>query len=462
MSSDGRFREGRPDGGREVERDLDLAFEIFAARRTHPEVARLALRVLAAQPDRASAALLLGKHRELCGETDEARRLYHRVAGNGGSQVINAARALRDLAFAERDRLEARSWARTVLGLDQEGWEDWLQLGHARALCGDVDGGWRLLDEAVALCARTAVDDLPRALGRRAACLLESFAPPDEFVPAAEAAIRANAASPMVGLLLGWAYMVQYRFVDAETLGLRLLREDPTADQVQNLVTTVRTMQQIVQGAAAQDITLDDIRRSGVIEMAWRQLRDEALGTDLASALAALDDVMPDDLRASLRAGAVLSDDDAALLGPMVSEDLVSWHDGQQPGSGTAWSLPEPVRLLSAAEIIALGTDVDADPTLHASWPPDDSWEAVMTDDAGSYLVVVAFGTLVRRHPGRPDVPVAPSMADWIWDRVASFGGRDARPTRPPHAMDKAVECTAAQADVAVGAEEGRIRPASS
>lgn len=191
----------------------------------------------------------------------------------------------------------------------------------------------------------------------------------------------------------------------------------------------------IVEGAEAQDITLDDIRRSGVIEMAWQQLRDQVLGTDLASALASLDDVLTADLRATLRAGAVLSDDEAEQVGAMAAEELVAWHDGQQPGSGPAWGLPEPFRLMSAVEILALDAEVEADPAAHPAWPQDEAREAVMTDDAGSYLVVVAFGALVKRCPGRPDEPVAAAMADWVWDRVASLGGRDPRPTRRPHAV---------------------------
>ena len=439
MSIVDRSRSGPTDGGEAVERDLDLAWELLAVQPTDPQVAVLVLRVLAAQPERSSAALLLGKHRELCGGTDEARRLYRQVAGRGDRQFINAARALRHLAFVENDQLEALSWARTVLGVDQEWWDDWIELGHAQARCGDIDEGWRQLDVAVARCARTAADELPKALGKRAMYLLGTFAPPDLFVPAAEEAIRADAASSTIRLMLGWAYLVQYRFPDAEQLGLRLLRENPTEDQFRNLVETVRTMQRIVEGAEAQDIALDDIRRSGVIEMAWQQLRDRVLGTDLASALVSLDDVMGDDLRATLRAGAVLSDDEAEQVGSMAARELVAWHDGQQPGSGTAWGLPEPFRLMSAVEILALDAEVEADPAAHPAWPQNEAWEAVMTDDAGSYLVVVAFGALVERGPGRPDEPVAAAMADWIWDRVASLGGRDPRPTRLQHAPPTSV-----------------------
>ncbi|WP_367129143.1 tetratricopeptide repeat protein [Saccharothrix sp. HUAS TT1] len=416
-----------------VERTLDLAWELFAAQPSHPEVAELALRVLAVQPERSSVSLLLGNHREVCGETVEARRLYLRVAGRRDGQFVNAARALRHLAFAEHDHPEALRWARTVLAEEHEDWSDWMELGSAQALCGEHEDGWRRLDQAVALCSRTAPDDLPRALGTRAVHLLRSFAPPDRFAPAAEEAIRADAANSWVALLLGWAYLVQYRFADAERLGLRLLREDPTEELLQNLVGTARTMLRIVENAHAQDITLEDIRRTGVIELGWRQLRDQVLGTDLASALAALDEVMPADLRATLRPGISLSAEDAAAadvdkIGSMVAEDLVAWHDGQQPGSGAAWGPAEPFRLMSAAEIIAEATAIEADPAAHPDWPENEVWEQVMTDDAGAYLVAVAFGALVRRRPGQPDEPVAESMADWIWDRVADFGGRDPRP----------------------------------
>jgi tetratricopeptide (TPR) repeat protein len=417
------------DDGDAVARTLDLAWELFAAQPTHPKVAELALQVLAVQPERSSVSLLLGNHREICGDADEARRLYLQVAGRRDGQFTNAARALRHLALAEHDHPEALRWARTVLGEEHEAWDDWMELGYAQALCGEHEDGWRQLDEAMALCSRTAPDELPKALGKRAVYLLGSLAPPDRFAPAAEEAIRADAANSSVALLLGWAYLVQYRFADAEQLGLRLLRENPTEDLLQNLVGTARTMLRIVENAHAQDITLADIRRTGVIEMGWQQLRDQMLGTDLASALAALDDVLPADLRTTLRPGAAISDEtEGDKVGSMAAEDLVAWHDGQQPGSGAAWGLAEPFRLMSAAEIIAMATEIEADPAAHPAWPENEVWEQVMTDDAGAYLVVVAFGALVKRRSGQPDEPVAASMADWIWDRVVDFGGPDPRP----------------------------------
>ncbi|MGH1564313.1 T6SS immunity protein Tdi1 domain-containing protein [Mumia sp. DW29H23] len=417
----------RSDDPGAAERDLDLAWELFGAQPTHPKVAELALRVLAVQPERSSASLLLGNHREACGATDEARRLYLRVAGRRDSQFINAARAVRHLAAAEHDYPEALQWARTVLGESQEEWDDWMELGSALAFSGEHDDGWHQLDEAVALCARTAPDELSTALGLRAVYLLGSFAPPDRFVPAAEEAIRADAADSWVSVMLGWAYLVQYRFADAEQLARRLLREDPTEGQFQYLLGTAQTMQRIVENADAQGYSMEDVRRTGVLEMTWQQLRDRELGIDLRSALAALEDAMPADLRATLAPGASFADE-ADMPGAMAADDLVTWHDGQRPGTGSTWRQPEPFRLMSAAEIRAMTSAIEADPAAYPDWPENDAWEPVLTDDAGAYLVVVAFGALVKRRSGQPDEPVAASMAGWIWDRVADFGGRDPRP----------------------------------
>jgi tetratricopeptide (TPR) repeat protein len=411
-----------------AERDLDLAWELFSAQPTHPRVAELAVRVIAAQPGRSTPVLLLASHREFCGDIDAARRLFLQVIGRRDGQFINAARGLRRLAFDEHDHAEALRWARTVLAEEHEDWADWMELGAAQASGGDHEKGWHQLDEAVALCSRTAPDNLPKALGKRAEYLLGSCAPPERFAPAAEEAIRADAADSWVAMLLGWAYLAQYRFDDAEKLGLRLLRENPTDDLLQSLVGTARTMLGIVEKARGDDITLADIRATGAMELAWQQIRDQKLGIDLASALTALDAVLPAGLRATLRPGATADDLAGEKVGSMVAQDLVAWHNGQPPGSGASWGLAEPFRLLSAAEIIAMDAAIDADPAAHPDWPENEIWDQVMTDDAGAYLVAVAFGTLVKRRPGQPDEPVAASMADWVWDRVAGFGGQDPRP----------------------------------
>ncbi|AXB44626.1 tetratricopeptide repeat protein [Amycolatopsis albispora] len=409
-----------------VERDLDLAWELLGAQPTHPKVAELAVRVLAAEPERNSALMALGNHRHARGELDEARRLFLQVAGRRDNWFTMAARSLRLLEQAEKNHDEALRWARVVLGEDHEDWHDWMELGDIQARSGEYEAGWRQLDEAVALCSRTAPDDLPKALEKRAEYLLASLAPPERFAAAAEEAIRADAANSWVGVLLGWAYLAQYRFDDAEQLGLRLLRENPTEDLLHSLVDTARTMQEILKKASDDDITLDDLRRTGALELAWQQLRDQKLGIDLTSALAALDDVLPDDLRATLRPGAELGEGEK--VGSLAAQDLVTWHDGQEPGTGALWGLAEPFRLMSAAEILAMDAEIEADQEAHPDWPENEVWEQVMTDDAGAYLVAVAFGALVKRRPGQPDEPVAASMADWIWDRVAAFGGRDPRP----------------------------------
>ncbi|MFI7680245.1 tetratricopeptide repeat protein [Actinophytocola sp. NPDC049390] len=412
-----------------VARDLDVAWELLAAQPTHPRVAELALRVLAAQPGRNSALMALGNHRQACGEMAEARRLFLQVAGRRDGWFTMAARALRHLESAENNHAEALRWAHAVLAEDQEDWDDWMRLGQVQARAGEHEAGWRQLDDAVALCSRTAPDDLPRALGKRAEYLLESLAPPERFAPAAEEAIRTNAADSWVAMLLGFAYLAQYRFDDAEQLGLRLLREDPTDDLLQSLVGTARAMLRIVEKASGDDITLEDIRDTGVMEMSWRQIRDQKLGIDLPSALAALDAVLPAEVRATLRPGAAPhAESGRDKVGAMVAEDMVTWHDGQQPGSGAVWGLAEPFRLMSADEIIAMDAEIEADRAAHPDWPENEIWEQVMTDDAGAYLVAVAFGALVKRLPGHPDEPVATSMADWIWDRVAEFGGHDPRP----------------------------------
>lgn len=413
-----------------VERDLDLAWELLGAQPTHPKVAELALRVLAAQPARSSATMALADHRLACDDVDEARRLFLEITGRRDKWFVMAARSLRFLELGENNLDEALRWAHIVLGEGQEDWDDWMQLGRAQARSGEHEVGWRQLDDAVALCSQTAVDDLPEALGKRAEYLIASFAPPERFAPAAEEAIRANAADPWVAMLLGWAYLAQYRLDDAEELGLRLLREDPTDELLQQLVGTARSLLQILEKAQDDGVGLDDIRRAGVLETAWQQIRDQKLGIDLPSALEALDAVLPADLRAVLRPGAEAADlvDGDEKVGSKIARALVTWHNGQEPGSGAAWGLAEPFRLMSAAEMMAMDAEISADWAAHPDWPEDEVWSQVMTDDAGAYLVSVAFDTLVKRRPGHPDEPVAASMADWVWDRVADFGGRDPRP----------------------------------
>lgn len=189
---------------------------------------------------------------------------------------------------------------------------------------------------------------------------------------------------------------------------------------------TARTVQNIVDNAAEEGITLDDVRRSGMLETSWQHLREQSIGVDLASALAALDEVMPAEVRATLAPPA--DPEKAEEAGAIAGETLLIWHDGQPQGSGAVWGLAEPFRLLSLDEVIALQDAIEADQAAYPEWPENDVQEPVMTDDAGAYLVVAAFGAVVRRQAGHPDVPVASTMAGWVWERVEQYGGVDPRP----------------------------------
>lgn len=409
-----------------IEKTLELGWELIEAQPTHPKVAELAARVIAAQPERSSAMLLLGLHHEACERYDDAKRLYLQVAGRRDNQFSSAASALRHVSFAMRDFDEALRWARVVLEEDQENWDDWMELASALAETGQVEEAWPAMDDAVVMCARNEPDRLPTALAKRAGYLLASFAPIERFIPAAEEAMRANVASPEVGLMLGWSYLVQYRFEDTEQLALRLLRENPTEELFLSLLQTARTVQNIVDNAAEEGITLDDVRRSGMLETSWQHLREQSIGVDLASALAALDEVMPAEVRATLAPPA--DPEKAEEAGAIAGETLLIWHDGQPQGSGAVWGLAEPFRLLSLDEVIALQDAIEADQAAYPEWPENDVQEPVMTDDAGAYLVVAAFGAVVRRQAGHPDVPVASTMAGWVWERVEQYGGVDPRP----------------------------------
>ncbi|KRF20628.1 hypothetical protein ASG90_18850 [Nocardioides sp. Soil797] len=409
-----------------IEHNLDLGWELLSAQPTHPKVGELAAQVIAAQPERSSASLLLGLHLEASGRLEEAKRVFLQVAGRRDNHFVTAAQCLRHVSFGLRDHAEALRWADVAIKEEPESWGNVMELGSAMAENGDLDHAWQRLDDAVAMCARTSPDDLPVALAQRAGYLLSNFAPLERFMPAAEEAIRADAASPWVALMLGWSYLVQYRFDEAEELTLRILRIDPTEELFQTLLETTRTVRGVVDDAAEEGITIDDIRRSGVLETTWRLLRERELGIDLDSALVALEEVLPAEVRATLSPPA--SPEQTEEAGALAGESLALWHDGQRPGVGDTWGLGGPFRLMTAAEMIALEDAIDADASAYPGWPENDVREAVMTDDAGDYLVVVSFGAVVKRRAGQPDEPLAPSMGDWVWAQVARFGGADQRP----------------------------------
>lgn len=406
-----------------IERDVDLAWELYDAQPTHPEIGRLATRVLAQQPGRNGIRMLLAMHRNASGAVDEARDILLSVAGQRDRFFVNAARELRDLEQSECRYDEARRWAETAVREDPERWLDQMELGLATAMCGELDAGWRLLDAAVATCASTDADTLPDALVSRAIHLMQSWAPHERFVPAAEEAMRANPSSEFIGGPLAWAYMATGRFDDAEELALRLLRLDPTDGIAEGVVTVIRSWRATI---AKGEVTFADIHDSGLVEIMWTQKRDELLGTDLASALAALEPVLPAELRSALRPPG----DEDTVRDTAGEREIAAWHDGQEPGTAGLWGVDGDFRLMSGAEIAAMDEAIEKDPEAWPGWEQDrldDYYTQVMTDDEGSYLIATLENVVIRRS-GSDDVVVTSSLSAWFWDRVAAFGGRDPRP----------------------------------
>jgi hypothetical protein len=74
---------------------------------------------------------------------------------------------------------------------------------------------------------------------------------------------------------------------------------------------------------------------------------------------------------------------------------------------------------------------IEADPEAWTQWDADgEYYTQLFTDDAGGYFIEGTAGRLYRRRPGQDDVEIAPSLTDWLWDRVVAFGGGDPRPGR--------------------------------
>lgn len=406
-----------------IERDVDLAWELYDVQPAHPEIGRITTRVLAEQPGRNGIRFLLALHRKATGAIDEAREILLEIAGQRDGYFANAARKLRDLELSECRYAEARKWAEVVLHEEPGDGQDLVELGIATAMSGELDAGWQLMDDGVAQCARTDVDALPHALLSRSIYLMQSWAPADRFIPAAEAAIEADPTSEFVAGPLAWAYLREGRFDDAEELALRQLRLDPTDGLVESVLVLIREWRAVV---AKGEVSFADIHASGVAEWAWGQKRDQLLGIDLDSALAALDEAMPSELRAAL-----LPPLDAAAARESAGEvEIAAWHDGQTPGTGALWGAEGAFRLMSSVEIAAMDEAIEADPDAYAQWQTTDLQEyftQVMTDDQGGYLITTLDDVRVRRS-GAEDVVVAPSLAAWFWERVAAFGGRDPRP----------------------------------
>lgn len=404
-----------------LERERDLAWELYDVRPDHPEIARLAARILARQPDRTGIIWLLAMHLRACGRDDEARTLFLDILGRRDAIYVNTARSLRDLEQWVGNHAEAVRWAAEVVRERQDDGDDLLELGAAMALAGDLERGWQVIDDGVALTASTSPDDLGDAFMSRAHYLFLTFAPPERFIPAAEEAVRVDPSSEFVGAPLAWAYMHEGRFDDADALCRRLLRLDPTDHRMSSVLGVLRAWQAVVDRG---DATFDEIRETGIVGLAWTEKRAQMLGIDLASALVELDRVLPAELRTALLPPA---DPEVADASPGEAA-VAAWHDGQEPGAGSVWGLPGNFRVMSSTEIAAMDDAIEADPDAHPQWPQTlaGHYVQLMTDDDGGYLIATRDGAVVRRTGVRDEV-VAPTLADWFWDRVAAFGGEDAR-----------------------------------
>ena len=173
--------------------------------------------------------------------------------------------------------------------------------------------------------------------------------------------------------------------------------------------------------------TLDDLHRRGFFTPLWDELRAQQLGCGLSDALEALDEVMPAELKAVLRRRAGRK----TLAETGGERKVLAWHDGQDVGAGGVWGLGGDFRLMTSAEINAMDTAVEASPEKFPQWDAKhlhEIYAQIMTDDAGGYLITLAGGRVVVRREGADDIVVAPSLTDFFWDRVASWGGRDRRP----------------------------------
>lgn len=406
-----------------IERDRDLAWELYDFQPEHPRIPELALSVLARAPQFTGMIILLALHRHARGDDDEARRLLQELIGRRDRQFLNAVRKLRDLESSAGNFVESLRLAELVLREDPEAsWEDRMDHANALAHTDDPETAWRRIDQAVELSARTDPEQYAQALGQRALRFLATGAPPDRFLRAAQQAIEADPTEPLLATALAYAYLYDYRVDEAKQLLLGVLREDPTDTVAQTGMTIVNGILGPIERGVA---TMDQIRAGGLGEIVWRTLRDQLFGTGTAEALDALDEVLPADLRQALHPpldaeAARASGGDHTLLGRC---------DGQDVGTGLLWGTGEPFRLLTGSEVRTTDDAIEQHPADWPQWDHENEYFTLLfTDDNGSYLFEGSGGRLFRRSPGQSDQQVASSLADWLWDRVAAFGGTDARP----------------------------------
>lgn len=408
-----------------IEHDRDLAWELFEFQPQHPRIPELAMSVLARAPQFTGMIILLSMHRQACGDVDEARRLLRELLGRRDRQFLGALRRLRDLEASTGDFAEAMRLGELVLREDPDAdWFDRMDLAAAVSMAADPEQGWASMDDAVELAGRTAPEAYAGALGLRALHFLSTGAPPTRFLAAAQQAIEADPSETTLSTALAFAYLYDYRPQEAAELLARVLREDPTDEVAQGGMIVARGFLDPIERGVG---TMDDLRRAGMGEIAWRILRDKVFEAGLAEALAALDPLLPAELGASLRPP--LDRDAARASGG--DDTVLAWRDGQRPGSGGLWGDGRPFRLLSGTEVAALDEAIERDPAAWPQWDAEGEYFTLLfTDDAGTYLFEGAGGRLYRRGAGRDDEEIASSLTDWLWDRVVAFGGDDARPGR--------------------------------
>lgn len=404
-----------------------LAWDLYEVQPEHPRIAELAQRSLARMPHVTGMVVLLALHRQACGEVAEARRLLRGLVAQRDPQYLNAVRNLRDLEYTERNYAEALRLTEIVLREDPEAdWTEHLERAAATALVRSPEEGWRLMDDAVEMAARTDPDWYHDALAQRALRLLTTGAPPERFRPAAEAAIDADPTGRTLTLALAYAHLFEYRPERAEELLRRVLREDPTDRGALGGMTVARGFLDPIERG---DTTIDELREAGMGEFAWRLFRDQMFGTGLDRALAALDAVLPPDLSGALRPPLAAE----AARESYGETELLAWHDGQAPGTGALWGWHDPFRLMSAEEIDQTEHAIAEHPDDWPQWDTENEhFTIVATDDAGAYFFADGTGRLLRRCAGEDDRVVAQSLSDWVWDRVSAFGGADPRPGARP------------------------------
>lgn len=402
-----------------IEHDRNLAYELYSARPTHPQVPLLAHRVLAREPAFTGMIVLLAKYHAACGDVDEARRLLKELMGRRDHNYESAVTTLSGVEMQASNYAEARRLGEMVLREQPDAhWVEHMELGMAMARTGEREAGWLRMDKAVEIAAARGPEELRRALGLHATRLFSTGAPPERVLRVAEEAYAADPTDNMLAVMIGHLYLFGYRPEEALRLFERALREEPTLEAAQAGITVTRAFFKPIETGTA---TLDDLREAQLGEHAWQRYVEAFFHAGLRDALAALDEVMPAALASTLRPPI----DRAAVRGTSGDRVILPWHDGQERGTGDLWGATEPFRLMTVAEVVETQESDEG----REDWEDKpDYYSVIFTDDAGSYLLEGLGGRLIRRSPGVPDVEVAPSVAEWMWDRVAAFGGHDPRP----------------------------------